>query len=261
MSNSLIWKLIHPRTRVAHHLYGTMHVRDAVAYGHVETAQELIQSSELYVGEMNLSDPVLTELDDYFRLQYGYTLAHVYGEHKYKRMQHIILKSYGIDIDSLKHYKPMIVANMITESTLSAEYPLPLDQYLWRVAEKIGIATTGLESGADQIRILQSISLELQKPMLSQIAKKVSRHRKKIASLCQLYQDKDIQGLYLTSKRSLGKLRKPLLYQRNHLMADRLVELTDDGPVFASVGAAHLAGKYGLLRLMKKSGYTILPVS
>lgn len=234
-----------------------MHVRNDAAYAHVARAEYLINSCTYYAGEMDLRDPILTELDSYFRLPYGTDLETVYGVRKFERLQKIILKAYKIDISELKQYKPMIAANMITESTLTATHSLPLDQYLWSVAEKAELGTYGLESGQDQIDILQAIPLAVQKPMLVQIAKKVDRHKKKIAKMCRLYEDMNIQQLYLSSKKSLGRLRKPLLYHRNHLMADRLVELTDGEPLFAAVGAAHLAGKYGLLRLMKKSGYDI----
>jgi uncharacterized protein YbaP (TraB family) len=43
-------------------------------------------------------------------------------------------------------------------------------------------------------------------------------------------------------------------------MAERILEIDASQPVFAAVGAAHLAGKYGVLALLKRQGYRVTPV-
>lgn len=237
-----------------------MHIRNDAAYSHVTRATMFLQKSSIYVGELDLDDPLLLDVQDYFLLPSHMSLMTLYGEHKYYRIRNILLKSFDFDIDDYLDLKPMIVANMIAEKVLTAQYDLSLDHYLWGVAKDLNKPLYGLESGKDQIEVLDEIGLDIQKEMLSKIAKNVSRYTVKVSMLSQYYEEEKISQLYKSTKKSLGKLRKQLLYTRNHQMADKVVEYTSDSKAFVAVGAAHLGGKFGLLRLMKKSGYKIKAV-
>ena len=59
------------------------------------------------------------------------------------------------------------------------------------------------------------------------------------------------------AKRSSRGLRSLLIYERNERMAARFAELAFEKTTFAAVGAAHLDGKKGLLRLLKMGGFSV----
>lgn len=257
LADSLLWRLKHPSSGAFHFLYGTMHVKNKAAFAHIERVEPLLSRSALYVGEMDLADPQLAELNDHFRLGSHQTLVDLYGRHRYSRMQTIIAKAYDVDIDLYIDLKPMILANILSEKTLVQHYDVALDQHLWHMAEEYDIETAGLESAQDQINILNNTSILEQKKMLNATFKNVNRYKKRLLALSKMYEDERLKDLFKVSKNSLGALRKPLLYDRNNRMADRVVELCQGEQVFITVGAAHLAGKYGLLRLLKKSGFKI----
>jgi len=44
-------------------------------------------------------------------------------------------------------------------------------------------------------------------------------------------------------------------------MTDRIIELAIKQPLFCAIGAGHLAGKSGILRLLKQQGLTIKPIN
>lgn len=260
MKDSLLWELVHPRTGVAHYLFGTMHVSNEGAYKHIPLVKEYISSCAVYAGEMDLEDPLLMELTTYFELPSGMSLKGLYGDKKYEKLRAIIQKAFSVELDRYNLLRPMIVSNMLAEKVLTASYDVALDQHLWSLASELGLETTGLESAADQIKILQSIPIPLQKQMLSKSLQNVSKYKKKIVKISRLYEEGKLGQLFLSSKRSLGELRKPLLYDRNYSMADRIDILAVGDSVFSAIGAAHLGGKFGVLRLLKKSGYIIKPI-
>jgi uncharacterized protein YbaP (TraB family) len=43
-------------------------------------------------------------------------------------------------------------------------------------------------------------------------------------------------------------------------MANRIAEFTNQHTIFAAIGAGHLGGKKGVLRLLKKKGFTVKPI-
>ena len=62
-------------------------------------------------------------------------------------------------------------------------------------------------------------------------------------------------------KKTAGSMRDALLYDRNIIMADRIEELGSQSSLFAAIGAGHLGGKKGVLRLLKQKGCEIIPVN
>ena len=64
-----------------------------------------------------------------------------------------------------------------------------------------------------------------------------------------------------------GAISRQIKFLENYLgvllfkRSTKNIELTEDGATFAAVGAAHLAGKKGILRLLKLNGFIVKPVS
>ena len=71
------------------------------------------------------------------------------------------------------------------------------------------------------------------------------------------YQQGDIQRLYKAAKKDAKGMRKVLLFDRNILMAERFSEIAREKTLFCAVGAGHLPGQKGMLRLLKKDGFTV----
>jgi uncharacterized protein YbaP (TraB family) len=59
----------------------------------------------------------------------------------------------------------------------------------------------------------------------------------------------------------MQKLRKKVIYDRNHHMASVIDHLDANIQYFVTVGAGHLSGKSGLLSLLKKAGWKLKPVA
>ena len=58
----------------------------------------------------------------------------------------------------------------------------------------------------------------------------------------------------------LNKYEDLLLNDRNKKWVKELKEIMKNESVFVAVGAGHLTGKYGLISLLKKEGYTVEPL-
>lgn len=48
---------------------------------------------------------------------------------------------------------------------------------------------------------------------------------------------------------------------RNEKWMKKLPVIMDAGSAFIAVGGGHLIGRYGLLKLLQKAGYTVRPVN
>ena len=79
--------------------------------------------------------------------------------------------------------------------------------------------------------------------------------------MTELYEQSDILKLYKVTRKQAKGMRKILLFNRNDLMAKRIAQFASEQSLFASIGAGHLAGEKGVLRLLKKKhGFKVKPV-
>lgn len=237
-----------------------MHVNSEEAYSPVTMAKHFMEQCQIYAGEMDLDDPELDRIGEVFMNEDGQVLQDFIGEKKYAKYKKILHKAFSVDLDLIAHFKPLVISNMISESILTKSYDLALDHFLWNYAQALGLEMKGLESASDQFNIMKSISYEYQLKALKSCTKNVNEFRKKVLKLTELYRDGELTKLYKTSKKSMGKLRKLMIYDRNAYMVNKLIPMTDQGATFCAVGAAHLPGGKGMLRLLKSEGFKISPI-
>ena len=149
---------------------------------------------------------------------------------------------------------------MIAESLVTRDFDLALDSFLWQYAEAKGMQMRGLESAKRQFEIMDLIPLKTQLSGLKSTVKNVKVFKKKTFKMFDYYKFGKLKKLYQASKKSMGELRKLMIYDRNKKMTDALIGLMDEGSTFCSVGAAHLGGGKGMIRLLKKNGYKVKPL-
>lgn len=259
--DSLLWQFSKPNYSKTHYILGTMHVSSEEAYTPVSAARHYMELCKIYCGEMDLNDPNLQNIGEYFVNQDELDLVDFIGERKYAKYKKIIKHAFSINLDEVSHYRPMVICNMISESILTKTYDVALDHFLWDCAQAIGMEMKGLESAEDQFSIMRNIPNELQLKSLKSCVSNVSKFRSKVLNMSELYAQGKLTQLYKTTKKSMGELRKLMIYDRNMVMTDRLITIADHGATFTAVGAAHLSGAKGMLRLLKKAGFEIRPLN
>lgn len=257
---SLLWELSIGDSKPKSYLFGTMHVKDYRAFIFQDIVTEYIDSCKIFATEFDLrertqlNDPNIAKIPD------GHTLRGILGEHKYKRTRKSIKRSFNIDLDQVLTTLPIFIINLLTEKVLVSSNSIPLDTFLWQYAENTHRDLRGVETYAEQLMTLDQIPLNYQVKSLIEIAAQPQKFRKQINKLIEMYVKNDVIGLYKKSKKSLGKQKKLLLYNRNKVMAERINMLIHEQSSFVAVGAAHLSGKHGLITLLKKSKIKSKPV-
>ena len=58
----------------------------------------------------------------------------------------------------------------------------------------------------------------------------------------------------------IKKMKEKLIYARNQLFFDRIMDLANGNNLFIAVGASHLGGGNGLLNLFREAGYRLKPL-
>jgi uncharacterized protein YbaP (TraB family) len=230
-----------------------MHVRDARVYSFCEQLYPLIAGSSVFVAEMDLNardapPPVRP-----------YDMLSFFGIKRFQKIRHQILKSFAVDIQPLAEQHPLLIITSISQSMMAEEHHVSLDEHLWTYAQSKGLRTQGLESFEEQFDLLHRLDPV---PLYKQI-RKISAHparlRAHTARTVEIYMQGNVRRLYQYSKSSMQQLRKTVIYQRNRNMAERIMDFGPESH-FIAVGAGHLAGKFGLIALLKHKGYNLTPI-
>ncbi len=259
MKESLLWELSKEGFQKSF-VFGTMHVKSQRAFHRLDLLGTILKHVEVFAAEYDLDQLRSTEDGSFMRIPEEQTISGFLGKQKYKRIQNAIHKAFGVDIAPLDRIYPLLIVNLIGESTLSSDFSLPLDVYLWEMSKGLSLRLEGIETFESQQRIFQKIKLKDQVKMLKDLSRNTSKYRKSINRMASLYEDEQIRLLYKQGRKSLGKYKNLLLYSRNHIMAKRFEQIAKEDQLLFAIGAGHLAGKYGVLKLLKNKDWKIKPI-
>ncbi len=256
---SLLWKLTGEGIAVPSYVFGTMHVQDKRAFEGVENVLEKMGACEAFAAEFHLDEAAGDFDSATMLLPKGQMLQDFIPPKKYARLRQRLLKSAQLDLDLFQRSLPFMVVNVIGGKILQSDMPVSLDEYLWSQASQADKKLLGIETFQEQMEVLKQIPAEMQVKMLLELGRNLSRYRLHIQHLADLYCKGDLHNLFKTVKKNAKGLRKIMLYRRNEIMAERIAALARQQSLFAAIGAGHLLGGKGVLRLLKKEGVKVVP--
>ena len=254
MKKSLIWKFYTEGSEKPNYLIGTMHVRDARAFQFEEAFKKAIIECDVFATEFNLDDAQSGAAQMSMFLPEGASLKTLMSNKLYQKINATLLKKMGVELAQFDRFKPLAITNFLTESLLSNDRWLSLDETLWHCAKENGKILRGIETFDEQLEVLDKMTVADQLKGLKDTMHDLGNFRKQLTRMANLYEQADIEKLYKSAKKSAKGSRKLLLYDRNAIMANRIADLAIDNSVCVAIGAGHLAGAKGVIRLLKNKG-------
>ena len=242
----------------ASYVLGTMHIAEARVMQVVDVIQQQFAASPLFAMEVVLDGAAMQKLGVAMFYADGRRLSKEVGAPLFASIARH-LTDYGIPSALAENMKPW--AAFITLSMpLGASAP-PLDMQLMNAARQAGKQVVGLESVDEQLAVFDGVPDTDQIAMLRDVACHYQVFQQELAEMVDAYVARDLAALVEQSERydSAGKeaFMDKLLYQRNVRMAERMVPLLAVGHAFIAVGALHLPGERGVLRLLERHGYRV----
>jgi len=273
-SQGLLWRIDKPGLAPSY-LYGTMHstaegpmrlAREAAPYAEKATAiatelGDMSPAQKIEVSAAMLHEALAPDVDTF--------AGRIEGDDA-KRVEAMLLAK-GTPAEMAHHLKLWMLA--IEASLPKCELEgqakgLPeVDQSFAEIAETRHIPIVGLETVAAQLAVIASIPDSLAAEELKTIARGGAFADGGYATLLSLYDQKRpaaalavldaAPGATDADRAATAELTRQLLGARNGAMADKAGPLLAKGGVFIAVGALHLAGKDGLIALLRGRGYQV----
>ena len=257
---TLLWKISKKDKIGDSYVFGTMHVSDERAFQYEEIVQQKIRECDAFALEFNLETAEMNVSGEAMNLPEGTTLESLISPKKFAKISKRFTRTTGMDLRQFNQSIPMQITNLMAAVILSQDRLKSLDETLFQYAKEQNKILLGIESFEEQLEIMAKIPIKNQLKGMLDCFKSLKQFRKQVLKMAKLYEQSDLQQLYKSSKKSAGSERKLLLYDRNEIMANRMDEMMQEQTIVCAIGAAHLAGKKGVLRLLKLKGWKVKPV-
>jgi uncharacterized protein YbaP (TraB family) len=170
---------------------------------------------------------------------------------------------------------PEVIADLMKPwaAAVALSMPAPetgrvLDVVLFQRARQTGKSLRGLETIAEQLEVFEGLPLDDQVALLRDAVEQLAGIDAMNAELLAAYKRQDLAAMMainesamtIGDQRLAKEFQHRLVVDRNHRMADRMEPYLKQGGAFVAVGALHLPGEQGLLRLLEQRGYSVSAV-
>jgi len=202
-----------------------------------------------------------------FKMRNDTTLADLLSKEDYEKVKEFMESKGGLlPFSQLETYKPMLASSLLMESGIGCEESVAMEQLILEIAKKNKKRVEGLETMSYQASIFDSIPYKLQAEQLLKYVKdggSQSDADKQFKEMTEAYKEQDIEklGKFVASDDGgLENYEDILIYHRNRNWVEKLKKIMPEKALTIAVGAGHLAGEKGVIKLLRKEGYTVRPI-
>ncbi len=252
------------------YLFGTIHMIPKEDFFYPAGLDDAYEKSKQVVFEIDLDDMTgigsLMGMLGNLMMKEGVTLNDLMSPAEYNEVA-TYFDDMGLPMFMLSKVKPMFLSmlaevNMNPEEMQSGDI-LSYEMEIYDRAQKDKKLVSGLETMDYQMSLFDSIPYKDQAMMLLDAVRGTSAGSDGFDETVDLYKQQDIERMVaMVSEADNGEnYEEILLKNRNENWIPVMSGMMKKGPIFFAVGAGHLAGEYGVIRLLRKAGYTLTPVS
>jgi len=275
---SLLWEISGNGLESPSYLYGTMHVSNKIAFHLADSFFIALDNADIIALE---SDPGKW-MEEMFAsksamVMNGYSKYLNFSNDKnfYEGLSDLEEPDKKALMAALRDKHSLQNGFLYRGSTFEDEYEEStyLDLFIYQYGKKNGIKVLNLEEH-EETNILQIKSMIPDPEETEEEEKKKKKKRKNYYSqwneemtvreaLEEAYRNGEVNVIDSIMKLTShsDNYMKYFLYKRNEIMARGMDSLMKKHKLFVGIGAAHLAGKEGVIQMMKDYGYNVRPVS
>lgn len=263
LDNAILWKISGNGLSKPSYLMGTVHMScDATLDKNILKA--LDETNQLYL-EYDMDSPTLSEeMSAEAFMKDGKKMSQLVSPEGFKIVRDYVKKNFDLDLTTVEEYKPFMLTTMFYSKILDC----PVKSY---ENELITLTKTqkeevyGLETVKEQMQIFEDIPYEVQMQEIVRTTnggfeKDVAEYKK----MLDAYSHKDLNKIVKITNQTENilfiKYRDILITNRNKMWVPRIDKIAKETPTFFCVGALHLVGKEGVIKLLRKKGYKVEPV-
>jgi hypothetical protein len=261
------------------YIVGTYHLAPASFADSIPGMAKAIEETTQVCGELDMMDAFKPEnsarLMQAQMLPEGVTLSSLFTAEQLKRLNALLLEVYGSNLEDeafafqMERMSPVALSTTITLLSYMKDgnsyNPMDLiDNYFQTQALQNGKSVKGFETVDLQMSVLYGAPLEKQVNDLMCMVDHFAESKEMVDRITEAYFSQDLTQIekVMESEASFDCSTSPedtdiLVDNRNRAWVKMMPEMMSEKPTLFVVGAAHLCGEQGVLKLLEEAGYTI----
>lgn len=260
----VLWKIERDGVKPSF-LFGTMHSEDERVLKIAPEVQRVFDASSSFTMEVVLDTQAISETAQAMVFSDGRNSKTVLGNDLYSKIVPLMAQ-HSVPEMVLPSFKPWAI--FLTLSMPPAKTGVFLDSALYDAALVQKKAVHGLETVQEQLSIFDRLTIDEQSQLVADAVKHAGELKAVFEEMIGIYLKRDLAGLQALNDKYTAsddskleqKLMAELIDARNLRMIERMSARLKEGKAFVAVGALHLPGEHGLLKLLEKQGYRVSAV-
>lgn len=276
LSKTLLWKITGEGISEPSYLFGTIHIIEKKHFLFSEAAEKAFEQTDKLVLELDMSNPMAMGMQ-------MLSLAPMKDNTKLKDLveeeEYLMIKNYFekeaddpqikmMPFQMIENWKPMFLQSFLYTDMIEGE-SVSYEIYLTGKAKEKEMEMAGLETIEDQIGIFETIPYKDQAELLIESINDIRENKGKeeaateLQKLVDMYKSEDPDGMADMTLGEMAKIEQAedaLLKDRNEKWIPKIINIAKEEPTFFAVGAAHLGGANGVIRLLRQAGYSVEPI-
>ena len=259
----LLYKIEGKDLQKPSYIYGTIHIMPKKQFAISESITTALKECDALAMEVDINMDLKTQIDAAQRslLPDGKTIADITSAENAQKIRQFC-------IDSL-HWKeskyvrmsrltPFFLSSIILQDLIGKSKSFEVE--LNKLAEKNKMTTLGLETIQMQMDLVNDVPYEEQiKLLLEGLTTNNSEYNTMLN--CYLKQDLNKLGELMNDAELSPEFNANFLVKRNQNWIPQISKMVQEKPIFIAVGAGHLPGEQGVLKLLQEAGYTVSPIN
>ncbi|MGB0862469.1 MAG: TraB/GumN family protein [Saprospiraceae bacterium] len=279
LEKSLLWEISGNGLEKPSYLYGTIHIIGTDDFFLTKNTKKVFKKSEQLALEIDLDEMqnpmAIFGMLGGIMMDNNQSLKNLLSTDDYNLVHNYIMDSMemGMMATLVEKVKPIFLSQMIGMDLSSIGQDQPsvggdsgstsYEMVFSDMAKDQEIEMKGLETMAYQMSIFDSIPYKTQAEMLvSAIKGGGEDEAESLDELVELYKKQDIEALntLMAGDPSIANFNDVLLINRNKNWIPVIGQMAREKPTFFAVGAGHLPGDEGVIKLLRKAGYKLKPL-
>lgn len=260
LEKSLLWKISGNGLKKPSYLFGTIHLTCDSSLD-ANTLNALEATEQLYL-ELDMDDKsIQMQMMKLMMMKDGAKLSTLLSPEDFKILDEFLKKNLNMSAKMFDSFKPFMITTMLYPKMLDCPFQ-SVESELMKVTKEQNEEVFGLETVEDQMKVFDAISYEIQAEELVKMAKSdLEKDKAELTKMMEIYKNKDIEGMLKMMDNSDNKItadnQEVLLNNRNRNWIPVMAKTMKEKPTFFGVGAGHLAGDEGVIKLLRKQGYKV----
>jgi uncharacterized protein YbaP (TraB family) len=263
--SSLLWKIEGPSLKKGSYLFGTMHLIEKEYFIFPENLKKITSKCDVLVMEI-AGLPSQPEALRYLQLQQGAILDPFSKEQRdsillwAKTTLNMNEESFNAALGKMK---PFVLVQMATQLNFMGKTE-SYEKTLEMIAKENGLQVKGLETLAEQMALFDNLKKKDEVELVMEAIRDKKKSIQRAVEMEKIYVSQNVDSMYLAVVSAEGSVisdeQLKFLDERNEKWIPQIIEMLKNQKCFIAVGAAHLGGPNGVIRLLEEKGYKITPV-